>query len=253
MFDRILVPLDGSASAEGIVPEVERIALRRTSEIVLLRVVALPSTGELLLDGPCLEAERYLDAIELRLTREGLRVRRLVRLGNFADTIVDVAKQTDSELLAMSTHGRSGLARWAFGSVTEKVIRSGTSVPIFIRRTHQPPREPKTILLPLAGAGTAVPYAVEMARMFGAKIVALHVRESSPFDLDAAVESIRSMKLPLEVVTREGDPAEQILGVPADMIAMSTHARTGVSRWILGSVTEKVLRSSPVPMLVVRS
>jgi nucleotide-binding universal stress UspA family protein len=91
--------------------------------VTLLRVIAAPD------EGPA--AERYLDAVALRLPGEGLVCRRQVAQGNPAQVISDVAG-TDM-LVVMATHGRSGLTRWALGSVADRVARHAAAAVLLVR------------------------------------------------------------------------------------------------------------------------
>ena len=156
---RMLVPLDGSELAESVLPHVEALAKQRGAElceVVLLRVCEPPI---LLSDYP--EAvmplsweqhveqatawskracEQYLAGVEKRLKDAGLKVRSEVIVGKFvggnpAYEIVDYANRNPFNLIVMATHGRSGLSRWAYGSVADRVLH-GVSNPVFVVRPH---------------------------------------------------------------------------------------------------------------------
>jgi len=136
-YKRILVPLDGSECAENVLPYVEKLATDLNATISLLRVAfahpfpgADPTEAEVAV---VREAESYLAEVEERLRTKGLRVDSHVRYGNDAEEILDHASRSDSDLIAMSTHGRSGLGRWMLGSVAEKVLRHSAK-PIFLVR-----------------------------------------------------------------------------------------------------------------------
>lgn len=134
MYKKILVPLDGSELAETVLPHIEAIALAPEAEVVLLRV--LPATGVL---PTTAEAERNaaresLERAKKRLQEKGIEARITIRHGEDAAVeITDYAEVNDVDLIAMSTHGRSGVSRWIFGSVAEKVLR-GTNKPILLIR-----------------------------------------------------------------------------------------------------------------------
>jgi nucleotide-binding universal stress UspA family protein len=133
MFNRILVPLDGSELAEGIFSKVEELASGLDAKVILLTV--LPETGVLPTTAhqERQEAKQYLDGIVKRLENLGIKATATIRHGNPAEEIVDYARANDMHLIAMCTHGRSGVSRWVFGSVAEKVLR-GTSLPILLCR-----------------------------------------------------------------------------------------------------------------------
>ena len=138
-YATILVPLDGSAVAEAILPEVEKLATAFHSHISLLRVAyahTIPGVDPTEAQVAVVqEAEAYLRTLENRLTAKGFRVDTHVRYGDSAEEILDHAVHNDIDLIAMSTHGRSGVKRWVLGSVAEKVLRHATK-PIFLVRAN---------------------------------------------------------------------------------------------------------------------
>jgi len=134
---RILVPLDGSQCAETVLPKVEKLAVDLKVGICLLRVAyahsfpgADPTDAEVKV---VREAEDYLKTVEERLKAKGLKVDSHVRYGNDAEEILDHAAMKDIDMVAMSTHGRSGVGRWLLGSVAEKILRHSPK-PIFLVR-----------------------------------------------------------------------------------------------------------------------
>jgi nucleotide-binding universal stress UspA family protein len=136
-YEKILVPLDGSECAENILSTVEKLATDLKVSIALLRVAYAhtfpgvdPTEAEVKV---VREAEEYLQGIEKRLQAKGFRVETHVRYGDEAGEILDHAAQKDIDLIAMSTHGRSGVKRWLLGSVAEKLLSHATK-PIFLVR-----------------------------------------------------------------------------------------------------------------------
>jgi len=134
---RILVPLDGSKCAETVLPKVEKLAVDLKVGICLLRVAyahsfpgADPTDTEVKV---VREAEDYLKTVEERLKAKGLKVDSHVRYGNDAEEILDHVAMKDIDMVAMSTHGRSGVGRWLLGSVAEKILRHSPK-PIFLVR-----------------------------------------------------------------------------------------------------------------------
>ena len=260
------MPLDGSPAAEAALPAVFRLLRQRTeTEIVLARCVP-----PLAVDAGLDAARSYLLKLEDSLGERGARVRALAEEGSPADTIVKLAERESADLIAMTTHGRTCLARAVLGSVTERVLRK-TRVPVFAVRTFAaaPPQErpgSRTLLLPLDGSDAslrAFPAAADLARLLSARLLLLAVLESAPDRARAEkhLEEVEKMSRNQGVVTavllEEGDPVDEILDVArfheVDLIAMATHGRTGVSRLVTGSVTEGVLRKSPVPLHIIRS
>jgi nucleotide-binding universal stress UspA family protein len=140
-YRRVVVPLDGSAEAEAVLPAVLRLAGASGMEIMLVRVVPSPvmaaDTGSRTrLDHSNRvrqEAEDYLKDVGGRWDAAGLRVTPMVRAGDPADEIVGAARDGGADIIAMSTHGRKGLGRLLFGSVAEAVIQNA-GVPVLAVR-----------------------------------------------------------------------------------------------------------------------
>jgi len=135
--ERILVPLDGSECAEVVLPQVEKLAAALKAEIVFLRVAlahtfpgADPTDAQVKV---VREAEDYLQKWKERMSAKGLAAEVHVRYGNDAEEILDHAAQPDIDLIAMTTHGRSGVKRYLLGSVAEKVLRHSPK-PVFLFR-----------------------------------------------------------------------------------------------------------------------
>src|SRR3990170_6683020 len=137
MFKKILVPLDGSKLAEGILPRVEWLAKIHGAEVTLLRVAVahtFPGMDPVQHQVSVVrEAEEYLAKVEENLKSVGVNVQVVVRYGHDAQEIVEHATNRDFDLIAMSTHGRSGLTQFVLGSVASKVIHTAT-VPILLCR-----------------------------------------------------------------------------------------------------------------------
>jgi nucleotide-binding universal stress UspA family protein len=137
MFKKILVPLDGSALAEGILPEVTELARTLGAELLLLRAALAhvfpgidPSDEEVRVVH---EAEGYVGALAGKLAETGIPIRTAVRYGKPAVEIIKHIADNQVDLVAMSTHGRSGLSRLVMGSVAEAIVRSA-GVPVLLVR-----------------------------------------------------------------------------------------------------------------------
>jgi nucleotide-binding universal stress UspA family protein len=142
MYKRALVPLDGSAVAEAIIPFILQIAGPLDMAVRLLRVVepirpmVVEGARPLIVVDPVVrerEAEEYLARIAAELRGRGVDVAPEVRRGAAPAAILAAAKSCSADLIAMSTHGRSGLGRLLFGSVAEQVLRHA-DVPVFLMR-----------------------------------------------------------------------------------------------------------------------
>jgi nucleotide-binding universal stress UspA family protein len=255
MLERVLVPLDGSRAAEAVLDQAAPMLAKADSDVVLLRVVEFGATET----GMALE---YLDDVRRRLASRGVRARRAVRESPAAPAILDAAAQERATMIAMATHGRTGAARFVFGSVAEKVLRAST-VPVFVARAFDAPSGPlRHVLFPCDGSEPsrqALEQVVELSRALEARVTLLHVMQEEPVDvdLDALGAELSRRGAPATVALRCGDAALEILNaiidLHADVLVMPTHGRSGVARWVFGSVTEKVLRGTKLPLLVVRS
>lgn len=143
--DRILVPLDGSRMAEQVLPPVTPIARALGCTLVLFQVPVVHvwgwSTGEWympiqgIMDSAVTDAETYLAEVARRLEQEGVAASTAVEIGSVSECIVDYAAGSQVDLIAMCTHGRTGLARWTLGSVADRVLR-GVDVPILLVRAR---------------------------------------------------------------------------------------------------------------------
>jgi nucleotide-binding universal stress UspA family protein len=153
MFQRVLVPLDGSKVGEAALPVIEHLVEKCVPqvkvEITLLGVITLLRhwvvVGEA--SAPVSYTEEELKLIRDRvmdylaeagepLKQRGITVKPMVTTGNAAEQILKAADETKAELIAMSTHGRSGLRRLAFGSITDKVLH-GACIPVLMVRAPE--------------------------------------------------------------------------------------------------------------------
>ena len=147
MFKKILIPLDGSKLGEAALPHVENLAIMANSEVILYQAVP-PADGIVLSpDGEIFStvreegansglsdaAQKYLDGLKDKLASNGVTVRTEVQPGHPAESIIDFAKAEGIDLIAMSTHGRSGISRWVFGSVADKVLHAAETPVLLVR------------------------------------------------------------------------------------------------------------------------
>jgi len=271
MFERILVPLDGSAMAENILSQVRRLLRHGNAEVVLVRaVVPVPAENGMVLVGDNLDAAgAYLKTVEERLA--GTKVKSIARIGAAASVILDVAAEEKSTLIALATHGRGGLKRLLLGSVAESVIRKAP-IPVLAVRPFvllEEDRPITNILVPVEKGGDVGP-AEDLALVFGARLFLLRVLDvTARKKVDIGKERVRAER---ELERLEGDLERR--GVEAvsllqtgptveeisqavrtheiDLIALRTHGRSGLTRLAKGSITEHLLREAPVPMLISR-
>ena len=131
MYKKILVPLDGSSLAEAVLPHAQALAKTEGAEIVLLSVPVTPSLDYLertpglanqIIEEAEKETEAYLKAEEAKLLDKGTKVTHIMREGPIPEMILQVADEVHADMIAMSTHGRSGIQRWLMGSVADRVV-----------------------------------------------------------------------------------------------------------------------------------
>ena len=150
MYERILIPLDGSEIGEAALPHIVELVNKVTPglkvEVTLFQVVSSLThavvAGGYVVQAPYTEAEieqiknkamDYLDKAGEELISKGAIVKTKVGIGSAAEEIIKAADELNADLIAMSTHGRSGISRWAFGSITDRVLR-GANVPVVVVR-----------------------------------------------------------------------------------------------------------------------
>ena len=280
-MNKILVPLDGSKLAEAVVPYIRQIASGLDASVTLLHVEAPKGAPRVEME------EGYLEWTTTTLRQQGVEVAMEVASGLPHEEIVRYAKENGFSLIAMATHGRSGLGRWAYGSVADKVLHS-TSIPVFLIRPSESgqaaiPQEPiKGLLVPLDGselAEEALPFAEALAVRLNLVISLVRVVpyqsyiqggfELPAYDpawdkqIEASANSyLESLKVRLakeRLQTRTslllGHPASEIIDLAqhteGSLVVMSSHGRSGVGRWLFGSVADRVLRASRRPILII--
>lgn len=238
------------------------------------------------------KAETYLSGIAASIKDAGVAdvtVQALQGRGA-AEYILREGEADTSGLIAISTHGRHGITNWVLGSTSDKVIQAAKNPMLVFRPTAgtRSVSETKvsTVIVPLDGstmAEQALPHAVNLARSLGARMVlaraVLSAAELYRFigyfyippptlSLDMEAEAMRYLEETVEKVRNQGvvqvdqtllhgDPAISIVDLAASskesLIVMTTHGRSGIRRWVLGSVTDRIIRTSENPVLVVRA
>lgn len=298
MYNKILVALDGSQLAESILPYARAFAKALNIPVELLEVIdpdtLIPSVAaqhgypHTLLTAERAHNGEYLKDIAASFSNPAA-VSCSVRIGKPAEVIIEVAAAHADTLIAMATHGRSGIKRWLLGSVAEKVLHGANDDLLLVRSAEQVGSRkvalPKRILVPLDGsklAETALSCGVDLAKEMSLELVLLRVylmpgvayltgshapdwelldkeiREQASKYLQERMRQLKDDGLErVSFVVLEGSAAEKIVDLarekPGSLIVMSTHGMSGMGRWVLGSITERVARHSGEPVLIVRA
>jgi nucleotide-binding universal stress UspA family protein len=287
MYTRILVPLDGSELAEQILPYARFFAEALRIPVGLLRV---NEPGSMVPDALARAGTDYLAQVAESFFAGSVAVSRHVELGTPAEVIVERAGAESGTLIAMATHGLSGIQRLFLGSVAYKVVHMAKN-PLLLVRPEQErdpikPVQLNTVFVPLDGSGLAeaiCPVAIGLALRLNLEVSLVRVytapaessvigdgvildvahrlrdriREEVETYLDGKVQQFQADGLGrVSSLAIEGDAAGEIIDLarktPNSLITMSTHGRSGMQRWILGSVAEKVIQHSGNPVLVIR-
>ncbi|MBI4198081.1 MAG: universal stress protein [Chloroflexi bacterium] len=300
MYKRILVPLDGSKLAEQVLPYVGAFAAALGSTVELLRCIepvspemADPTPGILLgkvTESFLARANDYLETVSQSLRRAGISISHAAYEGDPATKIIEAAERDPTTLIAMSTHGRSGLTRWVMGSITSKVLqvtenpmlvihpREGGAATGRVKLSH--------LVVPLDGSRIAeqiLPHAIAVAKALKLKTILVRVTpapadyyrymeypvgryqdfskevdEAAQQDLqDTEAKLLQQGIAQVERRLMHGQPAAAVVdvvkAVPESLVSMTTHGRSGIGRWMLGSVADRVVRYTGSPVLLIRA
>lgn len=278
MYKKIVVPLDGSPLAEVALPYAEEIAGKMGSDIVLLTVLPSEEPEEYqnhhtytrgIVDITKRQVEKYLEDSGNNVIKVGTAT----RVGNPAEGILDYVDKGYMCLVVMATHGRSGVGRWAVGSIADKVVRATTRQPLLLIRAKgahpdiRAKRILKKALIPLDGSTESeavIPYFSELARSLQMELTLLRVitKTNGTFaSADAYLQDwcqrLEEKGITVGYEVRVGAPADVIIDLAdelaSDVVAMSTRGQTAVNLWTLGSVAQKVLLGGNTPLLLIRA
>jgi nucleotide-binding universal stress UspA family protein len=318
MFQRILVPLDGSARAEQALPVAARLVHASSGTIVLLRVVNFPNqfvsyvalepmAMQAVIDTQLEEAKNYLENLARSNDLINVHAETEVMVGQPAIHILSVVDTRNIDLVVMCSHGYTGMTRWVLGSVAEKVAHH-SPVPVLLLREEKPllaglhrnGGSTLRALIPLDGSVLALTAIAPAAQLVAAVSApgggALHltqvvvmpgrgeishtereaILQQAKQHLSATVEEMRagliaapgidhrlsvtwSVTIGDDIATgiaRMAENGEDVEGAGVfegcDIIAMATHGYSGLQRWAVGSITERVLHATRLPLLIVR-
>ena len=282
MFDRILFPTDGGDGADAAFDHVLDVATDHGATVHLLNVAdtthdSVTRVGRTVIDVLESEGEGVVEAAAERAAERGVETVTVVLQGGVPETIATYASEHDVDLIAIPTRGRTGLDRLLLGSTTEHVVRR-SSVPVLsIRPDGEAMAYPyRNVLVAVDGsecAAEALDRAVSLAAESGATLHVLSVVDLGGLGIEAysgietLVETAEEIveeaaavaeaagEAAVEHVEAGSSPARVIRAYLADhdvdLVAMGTRGRTGVERYVLGSVAERTVRTAPVPVLTV--
>jgi len=219
---------------------------------------------------------------------QGVQVKSSVAKGKPEDEVIQNAAGDKNTLIVMATHGRSGIQRWLLGSIADKVLHGATNHLLLIRASDQGKTDGeaplKTMIVPLDGsalAEQAFPDVVDLAKKMQLQVVLVrayalppaisgedygyysaelldHLESEARDYLQRKVNEIKQKGITsVTSVVNTGYGAEEIItlarNTPDNLITMCTHGRSGMKRWVLGSVTDRVVRHSGDPVLIIQS
>lgn len=286
IFERLLVPLDGSEASLGALPYAEIIPSR---SVRLLTVIPYDEAG--LLAYPLNTEEMRADIEPMlkragqELERQGRVVERVIIDGEPASGIIGAVQDTD--LIVMTTRGHGGGRRAMLGSVADRVVRSSPVPVLLVRGGHEPvPAGPvQRLVVPLDGsevAERALEPAASLADTLGIPIVLVQAldidrlprpgrlgavdvaraqagaesrRKAATDYLNERAQALRNRSIVTSISVVDGPPVRELLDLvqPGDLVVMTTHGRSGIGRWLMGSVADKMVQLAPVPVLILRA
>jgi nucleotide-binding universal stress UspA family protein len=276
MFHRMLVPLDGSAQAARILPYASWLADRLRIPILLLSIVDLRAAASARGQG---DVEQQLQQAVDRLLREGVPATVAITAGRPAEEILGVAESQGCDLIALFTSTNRSIGRATLGPVTDKIFHA-SQIPLLLipPQAAEPPispsHAPTTLIVSLDGsalAEAALPFAEELAQRLSAQVMLARavpfagaiVDEKSPPTgevearayLESLTEKMESEGLAVQSRALDGPPVERLLDLASQtshsLVVLTTHGRSALARWFVGSVAEGVVRAASVPVLVI--
>lgn len=291
MYDKILVPLDGSETSEVSLPYAEELAARLGTELVLLYVIE--QNEDIYEHMHRFYMQKMAETVARNIQEDYKRSVQVIHVslrGNPADTIVEYADKENFSLIIMATQGRSGIKRAGLGNVAGKVVRATKKPVALIRaRDGKPDIREKgmlnKILLPLDGSKAGeivIPSVAELASklnseitLFQALAIGYQATTDTGYDyvvfseqqidsfkkytfeyLNTVAARLKETGINVDVQIVLGNAAEEIIDFADkkgfDLVAMSTHGRSGFGRWIFGSVAARILSQGTTPLLLVR-
>jgi nucleotide-binding universal stress UspA family protein len=288
MFEKILFPTDGSDGADAAFDHVLDLAVTHDATVYVLNVANTVYGTIAEKEGGTVDVlrERGEAAVEdaARRARErDVATVTAVTTGDPHQGIVDYANDRGVDVIVMPTHGRRGLERFLLGSTTERVVRRADAPVLTMRpyeednRIEHPYRNVLVATDGSACSDHALETCIEIAGAEAADLHLLSVVETAALGADVRSElQIDSLEERARRIVDDGAESAAAAGVDSttttvefassvpstirayvddhdvDLVVVGTHGRTGFDRYVLGSVSEKLIRTSPVPVMTVR-
>jgi nucleotide-binding universal stress UspA family protein len=286
--EKILLSTDGSEYSEGAIREAIRLAKKCSSRLTVISVIEtnpeFDTLAPQLMEKMEKDAREKLVAVQARAKQEGVDCDIVIREGEDSyKAIVDEAVKNKSDMIVMGRRGRTGLKRLMMGSVTARVIGHAPGNVLVVPKDAQ--LEFKNIVVATDGskyAAAAASQAIGLAKRNGAGLTVVSVVPSellTPTDIEFTItqrehiakqemqEAEKNAKAVKEAAQKEGvavkafilsgKPSEAIVQTAqeknADLIVLGSHGRTGVERFLMGSVAERVIVLAACPVLVVKT
>lgn len=298
MYARILVPLDGSPLAEQVLTYVKPLSKTIGCPIDLISVLEpIPAelgepSAALYLDDLMAtqrgEAEGYMERTSTQLQEQGFTVTQRIADGPAGNVIAEEADRVPDTLVAMATHGRSGVGRWVLGSVADRVLHATKAPMLLIRPNEDATKDSgqfRKVIVPLDGSDrseAALAHAVTLAKACDAPVTLVQAvntvvyaygalemptidldevyeasEEAAQANIDEHAKALKAQGVTVDTVVERGSASNVILELvqnqPDDLVVMTTHGRSGPTRWVLGSIADRVVRHAGGPVLIIRS
>jgi len=289
MFEKILVPLDGSVLGEITLAYAGELAIKLGSEVQM--VCATLRHDEETRHMCSLYLSRLADQLYERVKQANpaAEVKTVVVNGEATNTLLEYAERQKIGLIILSSHGQSGFIPWAIGGIASKIIQK-SRIPLLLVRANKSEKKKRAtglfqkIIVPLDGSAVGeatLPYVKEIANGFESDVILLRVVEKEQrvrtiggtnhiIFHDSIIEQMRaeavrylnetkkklSEGINVQTVIKTGNAAKEIITLAGEesgnIVAMSSHGESGLTRWVMGSVSSKILQAGKTPLLLVR-
>jgi nucleotide-binding universal stress UspA family protein len=288
MLRKILVPLDGSEIGELALVYAKELASAIDLEVQV--VCATEHRDEQTLSTCSLYLDKVAEQLRTQIHKVNPKseVKTIIVEGEPARELVDYTQKEDINLIIMMSHGRSGIMPWTMGSIANKIIQNSQAPVLMVRAAQavsrqRPARVFKKILLPLDGSSfgeSALDLIITIARALKSEVILLFVVETvqyvhtigGPDHFLYSEQQVEKMKRDamqylekirkqfgvrrVRLMLRTGEPAREIIKLSNEekisIVAMSSHGKTGITRWMMGSTSNKILHAGKTPLLLVR-